>query len=502
MKNESLFYRKSKRLQLYTIINKDQQAVPFKRNAAQEVLEKRKDELKAKYGRIRLIILKGRQMWITTNEAINGLDDAIIFDNQNIWILAQVDKTRDEIFDKVKTAYTRLPDYLELEDGKTRVKPNTKYSTKKELEFLENHSKIAVITDSRGGTRSKLHISEFAFINDAAELLAGTLPSVPKSGDIIIESTANWYGNEFEKLRNKYYWKDSNEWSCIFLGWWLMPEYVLELEEGETVTLPPELEHLNKPMIDGTILTEEQKKRYLNMYNSQTNPDYAFQEYPSTPEEAFLNTGTPVFKTSIIKNLITPPYIQDPVYQDLYIYREPRKEMQVVIGGDTSSGVSGGDNSCLCVRDRETAELMAFYYGLVDPGEGLCDIVDRLIELWYFGRIWVEKNNTGYAFYAEAKKRAWFPMCYVRQTVDKTFDRTTYEAGWVTDPKTRPILMAEYKVAINKGLITEADPRLIKELYTFIYNEKGKEEAQTNYHDDAIMTDAIAWQMRKSPLWI
>lgn len=117
------------------------------------------------------------------------------------------------------------------------------------------------------------------------------------------------------------------------------------------------------------------------MYNSQTNPDYAFQEYPSTPEEAFLNTGTPVFKTSIIKNLIVPPYIQDPVYQDLYIYREPRKDMQVVIGGDTSSGVSGGDNSCLCVRDRETAELMAFYYGLVDPGEGLCDIVDRLIEL-------------------------------------------------------------------------------------------------------------------------
>lgn len=91
-------------------------------------------------------------------------------------------------------------------------------------------------------------------------------------------------------------------------------------------------------------------------------------------------------------------------------------------------------------------------------------------------------------------------MCYVRQTVDKTFDRTTYEAGWVTDPKTRPILMAEYKVAINKGLITEADPRLIKELYTFIYNEKGKEEAQTGYHDDAVMTDAICWQMRKSPL--
>ena len=37
-------------------------------------------------------------------------------------------------------------------------------------------------------------------------------------------------------------------------------------------------------------------------------------------------------------------------------------------------------------------------------------------------------------------------------------------------------------------------------MYTFIYNEKGKEEAQTGYHDDAIMTDAITWQMRKSPV--
>ena len=497
---ESQFYMKSKRLQLYTIINKDQEAVGFKRNKAQELLEKRKKELKEKYGRVRLIILKGRQMGITTNEAISGLDTAIIKPNQNIGILAQVDKTRDEIFDKVKTAYLRLPEYLELNDGKIRVKPNTKYSTKKELEFLENHSKIAVITDSRGGTRSKLHISEFAFINDAGELLAGTLPSVPKNGDIIIESTANWYGNEFEKLRNKYYKKENNERACIFLGWWLMPEYTLPLYEGETIKLPTELQHLNKPMVDGTILTEEQKKRYLNMYNSQTNPDYAFQEYPSTPEEAFLNTGTPVFKTSIIKNLITPPYIQDSIFPDLYLYREPSKDRQVVFGGDTSSGVNNGDYSCIMVRDRETAELMACYYGLIDPWEGLCNVIDRLVQLGYFGRIWVEKNNTGYAFYAKAKERERYPLCYVTKTVDKTFDRITQDVGRETTAKTRPILMSEYKMAINNGYIKEADERLIKEMHTFIYNEKGKEEAQTGYHDDAIMTDAIAWQMRKSPV--
>ena len=89
------FYRKSKRLSLYTIVNKNQQEVWFKRNTAQEILEKRKNELKDRYGRIRLIVLKWRQMGITTNEAISWLDDAVIFPNQNIWILAQVDTTRD-----------------------------------------------------------------------------------------------------------------------------------------------------------------------------------------------------------------------------------------------------------------------------------------------------------------------------------------------------------------------------------------------------------------------
>lgn len=496
---ESLFYRKDKRLQIYKIVNKEQVEVPFNRNPAQIILEKRKCELRKKYGRIRLIILKWRQMWITTNEAMDWLDDSIMYSNQNIWILAQVDKTRAEIFDKVKTAYIRLPECIRLNDWKIRHKPTTKYSTKQKLEFLENHSKISIITDSRWWTRSKLHISEFAFINNATELLAWTLPSVPKNSDIIIESTANWYWNEFEMLWNKYYGKDSYEWSCIFLWWWIMPEYSLPVDEWEIIKLPKELEHLNKPMIDWTVLTEWQKKWYLNMYESYTNPDYAFQEYPSTPEEAFMNTWTPVFKTSIIKNLIIPDYEEDDIIPDLRIYK-PAPEWQVVIGWDTSAGVNGWDYSCIIVRDRETAELLACYYWYTDPWDWLCRIVDRLIQLWYWWRIGVEKNNTWYAFYTKAKEYDWYSLCYITNTVDRTYDRQTQEIWWMTNSKTRPILMEDYKVAINRWYITEADERVVKEMHTFIYNDKMKEEAQVWYHDDGIMTDSICWQMRKYPL--
>lgn len=439
-------------------------------------------------------------MWITTNEAISWLDDAVMIPNQNIGILAQVDKTRDEIFDKVKTAYTRLPESIRIEDWRIRHKPTTKYSTKKELEFQENHSKIAVITDSRWWTWSKLHISEFAFINNAAELLAWTLPSVPKNWDIIIESTANWFGNEFEMLWHKYYGKDSYEWSCIFLWWWLMPEYSLPLFKDEVINLPPELQHLNKPMIDGTILTEGQKKRYLNMYNSQTNPDYAFQEYPSTPEEAFLNTWTPVFKAQDIKALITPQYEEDPVIAWLRIYRPPTEEC--VYGWDTAEWVDGWDNWVIVVRDRETAKLLACFYGVCEPGY-LVDVVDRLIELWYRWRIGVEKNNTWYAFYQCVKERdvEWKALLYRTNTIETVYDHATNNLWWQTNSKTRPVLMRDYKQAIKEKLILEQDERIKAEMFTFIYNDKMKEVAAEKCHDDGIMADSICWQMRKHPVW-
>lgn len=440
-------------------------------------------------------------MGITTNEAISWLDDAVMRANQNIWILAQVDKTRDEIFDKVKTAYSRLPSSIRLNDWRIRHRPTTKYSTKKELEFQENHSKIAVITDSRWWTWSKLHISEFAFINNASELLAGTLPSVPNNWDIIIESTANGFWNEFELLRHKYYQKDSYEWSCIFLGWWLMDEYTLPLEKDEVVKLPKELEHLNKPMIDWTILTEWQKKRYLNMYNSQTNPDYAFQEYPSTPEEAFLNTWTPVFKTTDIKNLIIPQYYEDSIIPNLYIYKEAPKNWESIFWWDTSEWVQGGDNSCIVVRDRESLDLLACYYWLCDPSY-LCDVIDRLLALWYRGRIGIEKNNTGYAFYEACKERdvERMSLLYRTTTIETVYNHPTVNLWRVTNWKTRPVIMQEYKVAIRDKLITQQDPRIQSEMFTFIYNEKMKEEAQIWFHDDWIMTDAICLQMRKYPI--
>ncbi len=289
------FHRRSVRLPLYKIVDKKKQTIPFRRNPTQAYLETTKKRLKEKFGRIRLVILKGRQAGITTHEAILGLDQAIIRSNQKVGMLAHTDETRKSIFEKVKFAFREFPDAIQLNNGKIFTKPQSKYDTKYELTLKDNNSSIAVVRDPRGSTRSKLHISEMAFIKNAGDMLAGTLPSVPES---IIETTANGFGNDFEKLWTKYADKgDNRERTCLFLPWYMVEEYSLPLQKGEKVIVPLELKHLNEPLWNGYVLSEEQKKWYLEQYGTYTDPRMMFQEYPSTPEEAFLTTGTSVFSS-------------------------------------------------------------------------------------------------------------------------------------------------------------------------------------------------------------
>lgn len=492
------FHRRSVRLPLYKIVDKKKQTIPFRRNPTQAYLETTKKRLKEKFGRIRLVILKGRQAGITTHEAILGLDQAIIRSNQKVGMLAHTDETRKSIFEKVKFAFREFPDAIQLNNGKIFTKPQSKYDTKYELTLKDNNSSIAVVRDPRGSTRSKLHISEMAFIKNAGDMLAGTLPSVPESSDIIIETTANGFGNDFEKLWTKYADKgDNRERTCLFLPWYMVEEYSLPLQKGEKVIVPLELKHLNEPLWNGYVLSEEQKKWYLEQYGTYTDPRMMFQEYPSTPEEAFLTTGTSVFSSQIVKGLEVPSYYEDEQIPHLYLYGEPTD--QCVFGGDTSAGVEGGDNGAIIVRDWESGALLASFYAVCEPSY-LCQVIDRLIELGYWGRIGVEKNNTGYAFYEVAKEKDRYALLYTKHTTGNKYDYATKTIGRETNSKTRPILMSEYKEAIRNEYITEVDPRGKKELFTFIYNDRMKEEALPGHHDDWIMADSICWQMRKYPI--
>ena len=407
----------------------------------------------------------------------------------------KMDKQK-EIFKRVDYAYTNFPRKINLRDWKVFIKPKTRLKNVNELFFKDNSNKgntssIQVSLDARSGTYNSLHLTEIAFRRDAEEMMTGTMPAIPPDGDVVIETTANGIWNYAHQLRTECYWVDGAPFYCLFLWRWLADEYREQLLDWETLEIPEKLSYLNRPMIDGTILDHEQKKWYVKM--SALLKEKMAQEYPCTPEEAFLNSGTTVFDLNLIKSYDKLPFAIDEKFPDLRIYK-PAKYGFCLYGVDTAEWWPNGDNSSIRIRD-EKLNLLAEYYWICEPDQ-LCLVIDHLVNLWYVGRMGIERNNTGLATLVKAKEYWRYSMIFQEKTIDTKTKKTTQKIWRHTNSKTRPVLLADYISLIKDSSIADVDERLRHEMYSFIYNDKNRPEASIWNHDDAIMSDAICCYMR------
>lgn len=495
--NKSNFYSKERRLShLYFIVNKDRKKVPLIRNKAQRIVADTKKMLRQKYWRVRLFILKWRQLWITTDACLDNTDDAMLKKNMHCMITAHKLDKQKEIFKKVDYAYTNFPRKINLKNWKVFIKPKTRLKNVNELFFKDNNNKwntssIQVSLDARSWTYNSLHLTEIAFRRDAEEMMTWTMPAIPPNGDVVIETTANGIGNYAHQLRVECYWVDNAPFYCLFLWWWLADEYREKLLPWEKLEIPDKLAYLNRPMMDWTILDEEQKKWYIQ--TAVLLKEKMAQEYPCTPEEAFLNSWTTVFDLNTIKAYNKLNFEIDEIFPDLRIYK-PAKYGFCMYGVDTAEGWPKGDNSSIRVRD-ENLNLLAEYYWICEPDQ-LCLVIDRLVNLWYVGRMWIERNNTGLATLVKAKEYWWYSLIFTERTIDTKTKKPTQKIGWHTNSKTRPVLLADYISLVKDGSIIEIDERLRHEMYSFIYNDRNRPEASIWNHDDAIMSDAICCLMR------
>lgn len=494
---KSKFYSKEWRLShLYFIVDKDRKKVPLIRNKAQRIVAETKKMLRERYWRVRLYILKWRQLWITTDACLDGLDEAMIKKNMYFMITAHKMDKQKEIFKRVDYAYTNFPRKINLKNGKSFVKPKTRLKNVNELFFKDNSKKgntssIQVSLDARSWTYNSLHLTEIAFRRDAEEMMTGTMPSIPPNGDVVIETTANGIWNYAHQLWTECYWVDNAPFYCLFLWRRLADEYREKLLDWEQLNIPDRLAYLNRPMIDWTVLDEEQKKRYIN--TEILLKKKMAQEYPFSPEEAFLNPWTTVFDLNLIKAYDKLNFTVDEIFPDLRIYK-PAKYGFCMYGVDTAEWWPEGDKSSIRIRD-ENLNLLAEYYWICEP-DHLCLIIDRLVNLWYVGRMGIERNNTGLATLVKAKEYWWYSLIFQEKTIDTKTKKTTQKIGWHTNSKTRPVLLADYISLIKDESITEVDERLRHEMYSFIYNDKNRPEASIWNHDDAIISDAICCLMR------
>lgn len=278
-----------------TIKNKAGRPVPFELNQAQLFAHTRLENQLREMNRVRALILKGRQMGMSTYIGARYFKRVITKRGQKAFILTHESEATKNLFEMTKRYYETLPEGL---------CPLADRSSAKELRFLQFDSGYSVGTAGNTGvgrsqTIQLFHGSEVAFWPNAELHDKGVIEAVSNEAgtEIILESTANGIGNYFHNM-----WKAAksgqSEYQAIFIPWYWMNEY-RAYNEGFKVDEEEEA-LLDFYAHDGLTL-EHLAWRRIKINKSQdvdAAKDSFCSEYPMSADEAFRNPIDNVFINS------------------------------------------------------------------------------------------------------------------------------------------------------------------------------------------------------------
>lgn len=522
------------------IVNKLGEQVPFDHNEIQSIINDTVERLRAENKPVRIIVLKARQEGVSTNEQGRMLFNTTTKKNRTGLITAHEAPATAKIFDKARYMYNNLP-----ED----VKPISRASNARELIFdtptgskepgINSKISIQVAGDvgiGRGDTIYYAHLSEFAFWpspegKEPKKQLAGILQAVPKTSDteVVIESTANGY-NDFKDL-----WDDAmqgrNEWVPLFFAWWHMKEYQMPCTDAEYRKTIDGLNQKIREYVEHIKLTyglsKEQIKWYIWTLKNDCNSDWNMmkQENPTSPEEAFISTGNPVFDNEKVQLRIEQLRLlydksapkkgrfyfewEDPETQNkikdssikwisdphgiITLYEEPVKGVPYVIGGDTKG--EGRDKYAGTVINNTTGNRCATLWQQSTNSKPYTWQMYCLGKHYNNALIGIEMNfNTAPI---EELQRLKYPRQYVRRKYDDFKKKTEDKFGWKTDGNTRPLIIDKEIDLIENNIDLFNDIDMLNECLTFIHDKDGRPDAMSGKHDDILISDMIANEIRQ-----
>lgn len=297
--NEKAIYQKLKddyrhyAAKCLKIRTKEGKIEPFIFNRSQIYLDDKVEDQRRRTGRVRALVLKGRQKGISTYVEGRFYWKVTHRFGVRAFILTHDAEATNNLFDMAKRYH---------ENCHALVKPSTDLSNAKELIFgrLDSGYKLGTAGNKavgRSSTIQYLHGSEVAFWPNAAEHAKGILQAVPNAKDteIFLESTANGVGGYFHEQ-----WQLAeaglSDFIAIFLPWYWQSEYERPIDAEFAMTD----EEVELQQIYGLSREQINWRRYKIIELSVGGADgtKAFmQEYPCTPTEAFQTTGEDAFIT-------------------------------------------------------------------------------------------------------------------------------------------------------------------------------------------------------------
>lgn len=512
---------------LYKVENEQGELVQFKLRPAQELLFRTMWYLN--------IILKARQLGFSTAIDIYLLDEALFNKNLKCGIIAQDLTAAGEIYrTKIEVPFDNLPKWLKacFPIASRRGGANGGYI------LFRHGSSIQVATSFRSGTVQRLHVSEHGKIcakhpEKAKEVRTGTLNAIHPGAIAFIESTAEGVGGDFHAMSMKSLELaracselTQQDWKFHFFAWWQDPKYRADAPASGVTMSKEQAEYFDavEQAMDCTI-TDEQRQWYV--LKEFTQGDEMKQEFPSTPLEAFLTSGRRVFAPAMTMRAegdCRPPelvYDMDPVTGKrervngpetldergqrslvnlLLVWELPDPEEDYAIGVDISEGLEHGDRSSVDVVKRNNGEQVAHWFGHLDPGL-LAQLVAH-VGRWYgseeYGPAFVgpERNNHGHAFLLRLRDIYPTRRIYSQEHIDRESDDETDRLGWLTTAQSKPIVVDGLKTLLRAGQSGIRWIGTVHEASSYVYDKKGRMNAQDGCFDDQLMSYMISQEMR------
>lgn len=455
---------------------------------------------------VRIIVLKARQLGISTATEGVLFNWMFLHPGASGLILAHESPTASEIFQMTKLYWDTWP--------LKSVAPALKYDTKAQMRWAEINSSLRVATaknagSGRGTTIHALHATEIAFYDDPYGLFTNIDQTLPAThGTIsILESTANGQGN---------YWHEQwlmaeagdTDYVPLFFPWYKHPEYRMTT----TINTKLELDADEKRLyLMGASFEAIAWRRWAINNKAHGDLDFFMQEYPSTPEEAFITSGSPIFSPQSIQDCFVPAtayrgnLLEKPNGELIFerdgagyltIYKNPANEQRndrYFIAGDSSMALNnGGDYASMHVINRQTHEQVATWRGKIDP-TSFGQEMAKLGRYYNTCMVCPEVNWGGQASVAVLITKN-YPQIWKNAYPDRTPGGQQNVFGWYTNYNRKQWAVSTLKKLFIDRSITIHDKHTRAELLNYVdlgNMQMGNSDGKAG-HDDTVMSLAIA----------
>lgn len=509
--------------------------IPFRLNAPQRRVLALIESQRTRRLPIRIIMLKARQ-WggSTLIQMVMAWIQCVHHRNWNSLICAHVKDTAATIRGMYTKMLASYPEDMWTEDTKPQFKPfersvNTRiiHGRGCKVTVGSSESQDAV----RGLDCAMAHLSEVAFwtkgtSNTPEGLIRAVCGSVARVPDtlIVLESTANGVGNFFhsEWLRAE---KGESDKLPVFVPWYEIEMYRAPVEDP--VALLESLDEYEKGLLS-LGCSPEQIQWYRDKLSEYPSRELMAAEYPTSPAEAFTNTGHGVFaidKIEALRSMCREPeavgelsvtgrgydaltirgFVPDSK-GGLKVWKFPdtsrRMVDRYVVAVDIGGRSEASDFSVIVVIDRcgirGLPEVVAQWRGHID--HDLLTWKAASIARWYADALLIIESNTletentegEHGLFILSELNRVYPNLYRRQTFDKTSSATENRIGFHTNRATKSLVINNLIGVIREQAYIEHDADACNELTVYEVRPSGTFAAREGCHDDIVMTRAIA----------